>query len=369
MRFMAETAEAGSSCGLACCQPAAGLRYGARASALRVSSPGVPVLAASPSSSAGAPASLRHKVIDVHHHFFSPFMKENWTANGHAPPLVAHWSQAAMLEQLDRNGVDMAVLSVASAPLHWFSMPHEKSRALMCSINEYAAQLVSDNPSRHGFFGFVTCRDVEGSLCEIEYALDTLGALGIEMATNFGDMWPGDPAFDAVFAELNRRKTIVYFHPLAPNCCEALVPNVHGSWIEYPYDTGRAILSLLVNGVFGKYPDIRFIFSHGGGAIPYLAERIDVLSKSSKLRSAFAPEGSVLPVLKKLWYETANATSAPTLAALKEFVPVSQIMFGSDYPYVGVGENLEGLRAFRWSAQERAAIEGGNAERLIFAKA
>ncbi len=364
MRFFVEGDADARVCAQPCCQPASGLRYSARAPALRV-----PALAAAPSSAGAAAAADKHRVIDVHHHFFSPLMKENWSASGHAPPLVANWSQAAMLEQLDRNGVDMAILSVASAPLHWFSMSPAQSRPLVRAINEYAARLVSDHPARHGFFGFVTCRDVEGSLREIEYALDSLGAQGIEMATNFADKWPGDPEFDAVFAELDRRKAVVYFHPLAPNCCEALMPNVHGSWIEYPYDTGRAILSLLVNGVFGRYPNIRFIFSHGGGALPVLAERIDILSRSSKLRSDFAPAGSVLPILRQLYYETANATSAPMMAALKEFVPVSQIMFGSDYPYVGVGDNLQGLRAFRWSAQERADIEGNNAQRLLFTNA
>lgn len=308
----------------------------------------------------------RGGVIDMHHHFFSPMMKDSWVqGSGRTPPLVASWTPSRMLEEMDRNNVRLSVLSVASAPLHWFRMSPEENRTLTRSINEYGAELMRAHAGRLAQFAFVNCRDVDGSLNEIAYALDTLGACGVEMPTSFGDKWPGDPDFAPILEELNRRAAVVYFHPLAPFCCEGLIPGVHGSWLEYPYDTGRAIVSLLVSGAFRKYPRIKFVFSHGGGAIPVLAERIDVLSRSAKTRDEFAPEGSVLPVLRNLWFETANATSAPMMAALRAFLPVSQLMFGSDFPYLSVAENLDGLRAASWSDDELDAIERTNAQTLI----
>ena len=305
------------------------------------------------------------RVIDVHHHYFSPEFKESSAKGGHLMPMIRDWSPERMMEEMDKNNVDKTILSLASVPVHWFSTPFEEMRPLIRAINDYGAGLRDANPSRHGFFGFITVNDVEGSLREMEYCLDTLKADGIEMATSFGDKWPGNPAFDAVFAELNRRKCVVYLHPLAPFCCLNVVEGVGDSWAEYPHDTTRAILSLLVHGVFTRYPDIKFIFSHGGGTIPILAARAEALTRFAPNRSEFAPEGSILPILQRQNYETANATSAPMVAALKAFIPMSQLMFGTDYPYVSTEANLKGLRAAPFSDDELRIIEHANAEKLM----
>ena len=307
------------------------------------------------------------RVIDVHCHFFSEDLKRAWRQGGGALPAnIANWTHEQLIEEMDRSGVAQSVLSLASAPLHWFHAPHEW-RSLVRSTNEYGAQLAADHKGRHAQFGFIICRDVEGSLREIEYCFDSLQVSGIEMATSFGDKWPGDPEFAPVFEELNRRKALVYFHPLAPFCCEGLVPGSHPSWIEYPFDTTRAIMSLLVNGAFQKYPNIKFLFSHGGGALSILAQRIEALSRHSKARENIAPGGDVMNVLGSLYFETANATSAPALAALRAFTRPEQLMFGSDFPYMSMGENLEGLRAGGFSADELCMVEEGNARRLIAA--
>jgi predicted TIM-barrel fold metal-dependent hydrolase len=305
------------------------------------------------------------RVVDVHCHFFSPELKANWRPGGDAPPPnIANWTPERLIEEMDRSGVAQSVLSLASAPLHWLAAPQEM-RGLVRSANEYGAQLVADHKNRHAQFAFIMCCDVEGSLREIEYAFDTLGVSGIEIATSFGDKWPGDPAFAPVFEELNRRKALVYFHPLAPYCCENLLPGAHSSWLEYPFDTTRAIVSLLVNGAFQKYPDIRFVFSHGGGALPMLASRIEALSRHSKAREHIAPGGDPMNVFGKLYFETANATSAPQLAALRAFTSTDRLMFGSDFPYVTMGENLAGLRAGGLPPDDLRLIEEGNARRLI----
>ena len=109
--------------------------------------------------------------------------------------------------------------------------------------------------------------DVEGSLREIEYGLDTLKADGVAMYTSYGDKWLGDRAFDPVFDELNRRGAVVYTHPKSANCCKNVLANIPDSEIEYGTDTTRAITQLVFGGTTRRCPNIRFIFSHAGGAV------------------------------------------------------------------------------------------------------
>ena len=357
--FEATDAELGGSiaCTGPCCGPSRrGLLRGLAAVGAAAALP-TPVFAQ------GA-APPRRRVVDIHHHYFPDAFKNSFNRVTGLPPFVRDWSPQRMLEEMDRNNIDKSVLSLAAVPNEWFKMDPRELRPLLRGINEFGARLVDDHKGRHGLFAFISGSDVDGSLAEIAYAFDTLKADGVEMATSFGDRWPGDPAFAPVFEELNRRKAIVYFHPLEPFCCGNLVANVPSNWIEYPYDSGRTIASLLSNGALAKYRDIRWIFSHSGGAIPYLAHRIDWQSRSMKNLAEIAPEG-VLGELRRLHYETANAASGPTMAALLKFTSVSQVLYGSDFPYVTSAYNLTNLRGNDLGEAELAAIEHGNAERLI----
>ncbi len=306
--------------------------------------------------------------IDVHHHFFPPQYLEplaEWGRHNGFGGLQApqrEWSIARAVAEMDRTGTAAAVLSI-STPGIWFG-EKEQARGLARLCNDYAAQMGRDNKGRFGLFAAVPMPDVEGTLREIEYALDVLKADGIGLMTSYGDTWPGDPLFVPVLEELNRRKAVAYFHPLAPNCCGSLMPGVPASLVEYPQDTARAVLSLLLNGRLAQFRDIRFLFSHAGGAIPVLAGRIANGSKGRKDLAQIAPEG-VDAELKKLHYDTANSAYAPTMAALLAFAPASQVLFGSDYPYLTIAQNLDGFAALRLDAADRRAIDRGNAERLL----
>ena len=316
-------------------------------------------------SAASAGASHR---IDVHHHFFPPAYLESlqeWGKRQGFGGLQApqkNWSIAGALDDMDRNGVATAILSI-STPGVWFGDVQEARRtARIC--NNFAADMRRDHPKRFGLFASVPMPDVEGTLYEIDYALDVLKADGIGLMTSYGDTWPGDPAYNPVFEELNRRKAVVYFHPLAPNCCGNLIPGVPASWIEYPQDTARAVTSLLFNGTFARFKDIRFLFSHAGASIPVLAGRIANGSKNRKDLAEIAPNG-IEHELKNLYYDTANSAYAPTMAALLKFVPTSQILFGSDFPYLTIEQNVEGFRTLGLTAAQMQAIERDSAAALL----
>jgi predicted TIM-barrel fold metal-dependent hydrolase len=314
-----------------------------------------------------AASDARRPLIDVHHHFYPPEFSKAVMAfsGGGGPPAVLNWTPRATVDEMDRNGVTTSILSLWSIPGVWMGAKPDGMRRWARLVNDYGAQMMRDYPGRFGLFAALPLPDVEGSLREIEYAFDVLKADGVGLMTNFGATWPGNPAYAPVFEELNRRKAVVYFHPVALNCCGGnFMPGVAESWVEVPYDTGRAVMSLLTSGTLARLQDIRWIFSHSGGTVPIIAERVKQLGGNTPGLKKAAPNG-VDHELKRLHYETANGGHRPNMAALLAYVPVSQVMFGTDYPYVTTADNIRALRGNGLSEADLVAIERGNAQRVI----
>ena len=255
-----------------------------------------------------------------------------------------------------------SMLSI-TAPAVWLGNV-EQARTLSRQNNDFMAKLAQDHPGKFGVFAAIPLPDPEGSLKEIEYAYDTLKVDGIGLMTNYDDKWPGEAKFDVVFQELNRRKAVVYTHPSGAACCGNLVSTVRPQVVEYPHDTTRMVLSMLMAGTLAKYPDIRFILSHGGGTIPYMAGRIDTMAGKGKDVPKVAPNG-VEYELKKLYYEIAANISVPSMAALMKFAPADHIMFGTDYPFLGTEVTANGLKALGLSEAEMRAITRENAAKLL----
>jgi predicted TIM-barrel fold metal-dependent hydrolase len=302
--------------------------------------------------------------VDVHHHFFPPaYLDIAEQVVGNKPsPLMTGWSAAGVLEHMDKTGVATAILSMSPWGPRFKDAAQARSQARMC--NDYAAQTGRDHPGRFGLFAAMPLPDIDGALAEIAYALDTLKADGVGLMTSYGGKWPGDPVFAPVFEELNRRKAVVYFHPNTPECCGNLIPTAQPSMLEWPYDTGRTVVSLLLGGALARWRDIKWIFSHAGGPVPALAGRIVNMTRNRKDLPEIAPQG-VMTELTRLYYDTANASFAPTMAALLKLVPVSQVVFGSDYPYYSLEENVGLLAEFPLTLAERQAIDRSNAARLM----
>ena len=349
-------------CGCRCCDTAPTLPNSARRNFLvgGLAALGLGTSFAAVAAPAIAPAPSAKTRIDVHHHYLSPAQAATMSAK-HAFGLPK-WTPQMSLDDMDKAGVQTAVLSLVP-PGPWFG-DIEEAHKLAREANEYGAKLRQDHPGRFGFFAAIPLPDTEGSLREIAYALDVLKADGIGLFTSYDGKYLGDAAFVSVFEELNRRKAVVYTHPVVPACCTKLVKGVSPGSIEFATDTTRTIASLLFGdgGTAFRCPDIRFIWSHSGGTLPFLIGRLireQVVKKDPRM-----PDGPV-PIVQRYYYEIAQGNLPGQFAALLKLVPVSQIMFGSDFPYRDGTEAGDGLDDYPFSTADRAAINRGNALTLM----
>lgn len=309
---------------------------------------------------AGKPQELTK--IDTHHHYYPAEAKKYGGLGG---PLTDKWTPRTALDEMDQNGVKTSILSMATAPMAWFKLDVPESRSMVRAINDYGARMVADYPGRFGLFAFLSMFDVDGTLKEIEYAFDKLKVDGVGIATGYGNVYPGDPKFFPIFEELNRRKATVYFHPTTQNCCTGIIPGLNDSVIEVPHDTSRAVMSFFMSGNMPKLRDITFLWSHGGGTIPMLAERIDWLMKTLVKNTAqLLPEGP-LAEFKRFYYDTANAGYPSSMAALTKIVDPSHIVFGTDFPYVTTDWNAKALRRAGITDEQIRAIETQNAKAFL----
>ena len=322
------------------------------------------LLTGGPGFSQGAAA----KLIDTHHHFYAPAFKKAWldwekARNLAHNPGVENWSPEISLGEMDKHGVRTAVLSLASTPGLWFDGRPETAAAMARASADYGAEMMAKHPGRFALFAPLSMLDIPTTLKEIEYVFDTLKCHGLGLQTNYGDKWLGNPVYNPVWEELNRRKAVVYVHPLVAACCSNLSVGAFPAVLEVPHDTTRTVTSLLLSGALARYRDIKWLFSHAGGTIPMLAGRIDAFYGASPKLKEFAPDG-IMAELARLNYDTANAGSAPAIAALTKLVPVSQITYGTDYPYFSVGQFAE-LKKLGLAEADLNAIGSGNAIRLV----
>lgn len=296
--------------------------------------------------------------IDVHYHIAPPAWADALNARHLMQPQWKGWSVAKAVEDMDRDGVALSIVSITTPGVYFGDATEARKLARAC--NDFAAQMRADHPGRFGIFAAVPMPDIDGTLAEIAYALDDIKADGIGFLTSYQDKWLGDPAFSPVMDELNRRKALVYTHPTTANCCRNLIASIPPPVIEYGTDTTRAIAQLVFSGEAQRHPDLRMIFSHAGGTMPFLYYRFVGQANSP----GAAPHA--LAELRRFYYDTAQASLAPPMAALRRVAPVSHILFGTDYPYRSPADTAQELRRSGvFSAAEIAAVERANAHALL----
>jgi 6-methylsalicylate decarboxylase len=300
----------------------------------------------------GSASAAARDIVDVHAHFATPDLR--------AAGALSTWSPQKHLDEMSKAGVARSLLSITTPGV---TATGAEGAKLVRGANEYGAKLAADYPGKFGFFVYVqNPGDTQAALAEIAYGLDTLKAHGIGLFTSYNGKYLGDAAFDPVFAELERRKAIVYIHPNMPMCCTGLLPILPDTAIEFGTDTTRAIASYVYRGAARKYPNVKMIWSHSGGTMPYLIERFDFVDRMPKPE---APQGFRAEA-SKFFYDVAQASTPAATGALRKVIPMGQIVFGTDYPFRTMSEHvaqLESGKVFRGA--ELTALYRGNVVKAL----
>jgi predicted TIM-barrel fold metal-dependent hydrolase len=274
-------------------------------------------------------------LIDIHAHFFT----EEYRAALHSAGLstvdgfpIPDWSVAGALELMDRNGIQTQLLSISAPGIEF--VPAAAARALARKVNEHNARLVADHPTRIGGFALLPLPDVDGALAEITHALDVLKLDGIVLFTNINGTYLGDKKFDAVFDELNRRKAVVFVHPVAPPGFDINGLGFPAPCVEFPFDTTRMIMNLIASGTLRRCPNVRIIVAHGGGTLPFLAHRIGRnIVRFAKATPAFTAD-EVMAAFKSFYFDLTAVSHQHAIDALLTLVPPDHLLYGSDHPFM-----------------------------------
>lgn len=308
--------------------------------------------------------------IDVHAHFLpecytAALTKAGLTLVDGFP--VPAWSRDEAIGLMDRQGIATAMISLSSPATHF--LPEKERPALCRAVNEAGAALMRSDSSRFGFFATLPMPDVAAALAEIAFAFDTLGVDGIVLETNIDGVYLGAPAFAPIFAELNRRKATLFLHPTSPACAPQLTLGRPAPLLEFPLDTTRTITDLLYSRTLQTNPDIKVIVPHGGAALPALVARIATFANLPFINPRPASEQEVFETLEKLYYDVALSAHPVAFAGLRRIAPITQILFGSDWPFtpeIGVWRNLHQLdNDLALSEADAKAIARDNAERIF----
>lgn len=306
--------------------------------------------------------------IDVHHHVLPEFYIEAQRGagiTGTAYRGFPAWSPDNSLSVMETNNIASTIFSFTSPGIWFGDIAQTKDLARQC--NDYLAELADKHPGRFGGFAFLPLPDIDAALAETARVFDELKLDGITLLTSIDDKYIGHPDFEPLYADLDRRRAVVFIHPCYPPGTEADGWDIPRMLIDYPFETTRVAVNLIFKGVMNRYPNIRFILSHSGGTLPFLAHRVSVFDKQTPFQENY-PDGA-LACIRKFWFDTALSGDALPLTGLTGVADKSRILFGTDYPYVteAVAQaETDGFDAWDgFSDAERAAVNRDNAVELF----
>jgi len=271
--------------------------------------------------------------IDVHAHLVPPFLTEAAREAGLGASVSSgfpQWSPELAIEFMDRNGIAATLKSISQPGVHFGD--DRKARALARRCNDYLAELIAKHPKRFGGFAAVPLPDVDGALGEIVYALDVLKLDAVGLLASYGTSFLGDEKFDPVLSALNERNAVVFVHPNYHPSSRALDMGIPGFLVEFPFDTTRAVANLIFSGALERFPRIRFVLAHNGGAIPFLSWRLSMAPLIDKRFARFTQDG-ILAAIRGFYYETAQAAGPGPFGAMHAVADPQRVLFGTDWPY------------------------------------
>ncbi|MBT5030759.1 MAG: amidohydrolase [Proteobacteria bacterium] len=296
------------------------------------------VYAQSTTAAAVAPEKLR---IDVHGHYYPveylDMLDEyggggTGTAIARKAPLPGGGGSPeeleARFEMMDNTGVEMMLLSAAPQLPYFENEEHGITAARY--INDAYADMVEQHPDRFAAYAVTPLPHVDASLEEMTRALDTLGMVGVTMGTSVMCKSVTDPAFDPFWEEMNRRGSILFFHPEGVGACSAMVNAYNLTWpIGATIEDTMLTAHLIAQGIPSRYPNVRIIVPHLGGEISNLMSRLD------NQFGMYMKEGMEMPSItaKRFWYDTVSHAHVPALRCACDSFGADRVVLGSDYPY------------------------------------
>ncbi len=275
--------------------------------------------------------------IDVHAHFFPETYLDLLERFSVGETNVArnrgagdsHAELEARLELMDSANVQMQVLSVSPQLPYLEEEAHAVEAAR--TVNDLYADLVQRYPTRFAAFAATPLPHIDAALVEMERALDQLHMAGVTMATSILGRSPADPEFEPLYAELDRRGAVLYIHPAGVSACSPLIANYGLTWpIGAPIEDTISATQLIFKGIPERYPHIKIINSHLGGALPMFLQRLDNLYR-------WAAPGITEPPsvqARHMWYDTVGHFHIPALRCACESLGADRLVLGTDFPYL-----------------------------------
>jgi len=273
--------------------------------------------------------------IDVHAHYWTDDYLDLLVDLGKADAGAARGIGAgggaeldARLALMDRAGVDMQVLS--ACPQMPYGQDQAKATAVAGFVNDQYAKLVQAYPNRFRAFAALPMPHLDQSIGELSRALDQLGMAGVAMNTTVLGRALVEPDYEPVWAELNRRGAVLYLHPAGNSACSPLIGNYHLTWmVGAPVEDTISVMQLITHGIPARYPDIKIINSHLGGALPMLLQRAD------DQYSWEAPDTPEPPSVaaRRMWYDTVGHGHVPALRCAIDSLGADRLLVGTDFPY------------------------------------
>ena len=281
---------------------------------------------------------------------------------------IPDWSSKLALEVMDRDGIDTMLLSVTSPTVSFLKTAGERVK-LARQINEELAQTAKEHPGRFGGFATLPLPHVAECVSEVRYALDELKLDGVIIQTNADGRYLGNPELEPIFGELNEHEAKVFLHPTTPACFEKVGLQRPAPLFEYPVDTGRTIVDMIFSGTFERFPNVSLIVPHAGGVLPSIAHRIALLSNMPVMKPWPKAGTDVIGILQRLYYDLAMSANQATFDSLRTLAPLSQILYGTDFPFQSSGNVQANAGNFRklkgLSTKEHVDIARENALRLF----